>query len=55
MAVDQIRGPDQSTSVLRVDEERWRQLFGNSNVGITVFDSDFHFIDASPAFQKIVG
>ena len=55
MAVDQIRGPDQSTGALRVDEERWRQLFGNSIVGITVFDSDFHFIDASPAFQKIVG
>jgi PAS domain S-box-containing protein len=38
-----------------VDEERWRQLFGNAIVGITVIDSDFHFIDASPTFQKMVG
>jgi PAS domain S-box-containing protein len=38
-----------------VDEERWRQLFGNSILGITVFGSDFRFIDASPTFQKMVG
>jgi PAS domain S-box-containing protein len=38
-----------------VNEERWQQLFGNSIVGITLFDSDFHFIDASPTFQKMVG
>ena len=53
--VDQLRGPNRSGGALRVDEERWRQLFGNSIVGITVFDSDFQFVDASPAFQKMVG
>jgi PAS domain S-box-containing protein len=50
-----IRGRRRSNAALRVDEERWRQLFGNSILGITVFDSDFHFIDASPTFQKMVG
>jgi PAS domain S-box-containing protein len=38
-----------------VDEERWQQLFGNAIVGITVIDSNFHFIDASPTFQNMVG
>jgi PAS domain S-box-containing protein len=49
------RGRKRSNTALRVDEERWRQLFGNAILGITVIDSDFHFIDASPTFQKMVG
>jgi PAS domain S-box-containing protein len=53
--VGKIRGRKRANTALRVDEERWRQLFGNSILGITVFDSDFHFIDASPTFQKMVG
>jgi PAS domain S-box-containing protein len=53
--VGKIRGRTRSNAALRVDEERWRQLFGNSILGITVFGSDFHFIDASPTFQKMVG
>ena len=53
--VGQIRRRKRSNAAFRVNEERWRQLFGNSIVGITLFDSDFHFIDASPTFQKMVG
>src|SRR5262245_516350 len=53
--VGQIRRRQRSNAAYRVNEERWRQLFGNSIVGITIFDSDFHFIDASPTFQKMVG
>src|SRR5262249_8634591 len=54
-AVGQIRRRQRSNAAYRVNEERWRQLFGNSIVGITLFDSDFHFMDASPSFQKMVG
>ena len=53
--VGQIRRRKRSNAAFRVNEERWRQLFDNSIVGITLFDSDFHFIDASPTFQKMVG
>ena len=53
--VGQIRRRKRSNAAFRVNEERWRQLFENSIVGITLFDSDFHFIDASPTFQKMVG
>src|SRR5262249_28233737 len=53
--VGQIRGRTRSNVAFRVAEERWRQLFGNSIVGITLFDREFHFIDASPTFQKMVG
>ena len=49
------RGRKRSNAALRVNEERWQQLFGNSIVGITILDSDFRFIDASPTFQKMVG
>lgn len=38
-----------------IHEERWQQLFGNSIVGITLFDREFRFIDASPTFEKMVG
>ena len=53
--VGQIRRRKRSNAAFRVNEERWRQLFENSIVGITLFDSDFHFIDASLTFQKMVG
>jgi PAS domain S-box-containing protein len=53
--VGRIRGRKRSNAALRPDEERWRQLFGNAIVGITVIDSDFHFIDASPTFENMVG
>ena len=53
--VGQIRRRKRSNAAFRVNEERWRQLFDNSIVGITLFDSDFHFIDASRTFQKMVG
>ena len=53
--VGQIRRRKRSNAAFRVNEERWRQLFDNSIVGITLFDSDFHFIDASLTFQKMVG
>ena len=53
--VGQIRGRKWSNAAFRVNEERWRQLFANSIVGITLFDSEFHFIDASLTFQKMVG
>jgi PAS domain S-box-containing protein len=53
--VGQIRGRKQSNATFRVNEERWRQIFGNSIIGITLLDSDFRFVDASPTFQKMVG
>jgi PAS domain S-box-containing protein len=48
-------GGKRPNAALRVDEQRWRQLFGNAIVGITVIDSDFRFVDASATFQKMVG
>ena len=53
--VGQIRRRQRSNAAYRVNEERWRQLFGNSIIGITLFDRDFHLIDASPTFLKMVG
>ena len=54
-AVGHLSGRKRSDVAVRVNEERWRQLFENSIVGITLFDSDLRFIDASPTFQAMVG
>ena len=40
---------------LRANEERWRAVFFNPFMGITVLDEDFHFIMTSPTFQAMVG
>jgi PAS domain S-box-containing protein len=39
---------------LRANEERWRAVFFNPFMGITVLDENFHFIMTSPTFQAMV-
>jgi len=40
---------------LRANEERWRAVFFNPFMGITVLDENFNFIMTSPTFQAMVG
>src|SRR5262245_6173582 len=40
---------------LRVNEDRWRAVFANPFMGITVLDQNQYFIMANPTFQEMVG
>jgi len=40
---------------LRVNEERWRAVFSNPFMGVTVLDKDQYFTMTSPTFQAMVG
>jgi PAS domain S-box-containing protein len=42
-------------AALRASEARWQSIFETSNIGISTFDHDLHYLAANPAFQAIVG
>ncbi|MBN2523344.1 MAG: PAS domain S-box protein [Bacteroidales bacterium] len=44
-----------SEEALRESEERFRRIFQEGQFGITIAGPDFKFIDANPAFCKMIG
>jgi formate hydrogenlyase transcriptional activator len=40
---------------LREGEQRWRAVFENSSVGITLMDQQGHFVACNAAFEKMLG
>ena len=42
-------------AALRASEARWQSIFETSNIGISTFDHDLHYLAANPAFQAILG
>jgi len=44
-----------SEAALRASEERWRSVFETSNLGITIFDRELHYVATNPAFRAMLG
>jgi PAS domain S-box-containing protein len=42
-------------AALRASEARWQSIFETSNIGISTFDHDLHYLATNPAFQAILG
>lgn len=50
-----IQAQKEAEAALRKSEQRWRQIFENTRLGVAVLDQSLHFIETNEAYQKIVG
>ena len=50
-----IHDQKEAEEALRLSEQRWRGVFDNSSVGIALQDGCLRYVDANPAFCRMVG
>ena len=53
--INENRDRQRAEDSLRASEQRWRNLFENVPVGVTLIDSNRRFVAANPAFQQMTG
>ena len=46
---------ERAAAALRASEARWQSIFETSNIGISTFDEDLHYVATNPAFRAMLG